>query len=434
MEPWLAALVIVFAVSAVITVAIQLSNRRPRPPVEASSGPAASGRGTLERVGNREIEYEQSLEELVSTGDALVVVDPRDSGAALVFGSSEIAHQLGEVVGAVPGELAKAAVGGNALLQAGVVAGEQSGLLVRLTKESTKAMRELKKIDAGDGAVMGVLRGDAGKFKHIVRFKPAGLVQNAANAGNVISAVAMQAQLAAIERAIADVAEDVREIQATLDITAMSKQDAVSRVLHEAYAVARDTGELSQAAWDQIAPMRLSVEEKLAYAERNLDHLLSNLERQDGTGDRVHWLEKNKGRLRTALWLVYESERTEMQFHALRLWWAASTADQSLPAYQENLGVLVEQLDQRRIARSKRVKRALKDAGETWWFDHMHSPIDSHRVSRRAAALRTDLKREGLMSAARDSQISALSQALVQGRGVSSEAVLPPPMNDVDGE
>src|SRR5450631_3970770 len=100
-------------------------------------------------------------------------------------------------------------------------------------------MSELRPIDAGGGAVYGVLRDGGGHFRHVVKFKPATTAEVAGSAANIIGAVAMQAQLAAIEKAIAEVAESVRGVQQTLDIYSAAKRGAISAVLEEAYTVSR---------------------------------------------------------------------------------------------------------------------------------------------------------------------------------------------------
>jgi hypothetical protein len=55
--------------------------------------------------------------------------------------------------------------------------GERSGLLVRLTPESARLLKQLPKTVDAQGAFLGVIRGAGGKFQHVIRFKPAAGLQ-----------------------------------------------------------------------------------------------------------------------------------------------------------------------------------------------------------------------------------------------------------------
>ena len=340
--------------------------------------------------------FETALDDVVVPGDTLVVPDPSDPELALVFGTKEVGRSLGEVVGRVPRQLATVAVGADALVKAGIAMGEESGMLVRLTKESTRAMRELNQIKDGSGAVLGVLR-DGRNFRHLVRFKPQQGLQLASSATSILSAVAMQAQLAAIERAVAEVARQVEQVREMLTITATAERVAVSTVLMSTYEASSAAGVLSQSAWDQVAPMATSVEKVAEQARRELDLLLDDLQAQRSTKARRAWMEKNRQGLVLALESVAQTERSRLQYSALRLWWLSASSDPLLQAYTGQMHDLVAAQEQRRLQLGTRLGGLLDSAEQTWWWDHVHSPIDSHKMRAMVRELSTTLREGGVV-------------------------------------
>jgi hypothetical protein len=344
--------------------------------------------------------FETSLENVVLAGDTLVVPDPSDPELALVFGKTEVARSLGEVVGAVPGQLATVAVGADALVKAGIAVAEESGMLVRLTKESTRAMKELNQIKDGSGAVMGVLRDDGAKFRHLVKFKPQQGLQVASSATSVLSAVAMQAQLAAIERAVAELGHQVAQVREMLAISATAERVAVATVLMSTYQASSAAGVLSQGAWDQVASMAVTVEKVTEQARRDLDRLLDDLAAQRSTKARRSWMEKNRKALILALESVAQAERSRLQYSALRLWWLSATGDPLLEPYTDQMHQLIAAQETKRLELGARLGSLLDSAEQTWWWDHVHSPIDSRKMQALVRELSTTLREGGVVPAA----------------------------------
>lgn len=363
--------------------------------------------------------FETTLVGIVEDGDALVVPDPSDPDLVMVFGPRTVATSLGDIVGGVPGQLATVAVGADALVKAGIAMGEESGMLVRLTQESTRAMKELNQIKDGSGAVMGVLRDGGAKFRHVVRFKPQQGLQLASSATGILSAVAMQAQLAAIERAIAQLSLQVQQVREMLAIASASERAAVATVLMSTYEASTKAGVLSQSAWDQVAPMATTVEKVAEEARRQLNLLLDDLEKQRSTGDRRAWFTKYEQSLIDALEAVASTERSRMQYSALRLWWLGASHDPLLEPYTEQMQQLALDQEQRRISLGDRLGALLDDAEQTWWWDHVHSPIDSRKVRTHVRALSNTLRQGGIVpsveAGSRDVEITSRAHRQVEG-------------------
>lgn len=392
---------IAFAVGVVL-MSTSRRSRQPVPPrEEAPAGELASVSADLaDPHGDPQGLFDEPLDGVVHLGDTLVVPDPSDDSLAMVFGPAKAASRLGEVVGAVPGQLATAAVGADSLVKAGISMGEQSGMLVRLTPESTRAMKELNQIKDAGGAVMGVLRGDNAKFRHLVRFRPQQGLQLASSATSILSAVAMQAQLAAIERSIAEVGRQVTEVREALRITAAAERSAVSNVLMSTYQASTAAGVLSQSAWDQVAPMAVTVETVAEQARRELARLLDDLEAQRSTGDRRAWFTKHERSLVEALDAVASTERSRVQYSALRLWWLSASHDPLLEPYTAQMQQLVLDQEQRRVDLGARLGGLLDTAELTSRWERIHSPFDSREVQDRVHRLAATLRQRGIVPAA----------------------------------
>ena len=340
--------------------------------------------------------FETSLDGLVSHGDLLVVPDPDDPDQVLVFGDHGRVAGLGEIVANIPGQLAAVAVGAEALAKAGIAIGEQSGMLVRLTKESTQALRTLQTVRES-GVVMGVLRDNTGVFRHVIRFRPVQGVQALTGITGVLGAVAMQAQLASIEKALAELTADVARVQVTLDNRASAEQSAVELVLLEIYRGAQATGLLTQAAWDQVAPLALPVRQNVEYAKSRLGALLDELNTRKSVGERRSWLRKNDAVLRQALAAVARTNQAHVQYSALRVWWLSVSGDRSLEHFVRELPDLIRSQRDRRELAGESVARALKGAGRTWWFDRAHSPFDTSALEKHVERLTESLTTTGFL-------------------------------------
>lgn len=336
--------------------------------------------------------FETSLDGLVEAGDLLVIVDPEDDAQILVFGDPQRAAGLGEVVGAIPGQLAAVAVGADALVKAGIAVGEQSGLLVRLTAESSRAVANLNKTSDRTGAVMGVLRDQRGTFRHVVRFRPARGVAALSSLTNVFGAVSMQAQLASIEKTLRALAENVRQVQSTLDNRAEADRRALAMQLEEIYRAARATGLLTQSAWDQIAGSGRDAIRDVEFAQLELDSLMDGIKTRTSVAKRREWIDKNEGLLRARLAALDRANCTLVQYQALRIWWLSITEDPSLDHYLAELRENVASLHRLPTAVRSDIADALDQAGKTWWFDRVHSPFHTQAVVERYGRVSSDLR------------------------------------------
>jgi hypothetical protein len=288
-------------------------------------------------------------------------------------------------------------VGADALVKAGIAVGEQSGTLVRVYADSAKALREGRKVYDSAGRMLSAVQDANGKFSHVLRIAPATGVQVLSSGAGVLSAVAMQAQLASIEKKLQEVLDGVRELQASIDRQEQAQLDGMDRTLNDLYRGARATGVLTQAAWDQLAPLRKFIDEHHVNAELKVQALIAELEKATTTGDRRAWFKHSGPKLEKALAQLAQAERALIQFEALRVWWLALTDDAAAGHYATQLQERLESRRESRSALESRAIAALEAARETWAWDFVHSPWDSSKVEPQAVRLRKRLDERRLL-------------------------------------
>jgi hypothetical protein len=330
-------------------------------------------------------------------GQPIIVADPMDQNQIIVLGGDEAAAALGDVIGPIPGQMAGMLVGADAMVKAGIAVGEQSGVLVRIAGDSAKALREGRKVYDTSGKLLAVVQDANGKFMHVLRIQPLKGVQALSAGTGALSAIAMQAQMAAIEKKLEEVLDGVRDIQASIDRHEQAQLDGMERTLNDIYQGARTSGVLTQSAWDQLAPLRKFIDEHHVNAELKVKALVEELTRQKSTGDRRGWLRTNGPKLEKALAQLAQAERSLIQFEALRAWWLALTDDASAGHYAEQLRTRLDERRRNRGAIEEATLQALESARETWAWDFVHSPWDSSKVETQAVRLRNRLTAEGLL-------------------------------------
>jgi hypothetical protein len=323
------------------------------------------------------------------TGDSLVL--PTDTEGELIFvGDPAAARRYGEVIASVPRDLARVAVGADALAKAGLAASEQGGLLVRLTPESARRLRELQTIKDSSGAALGVLRGTDGTFRHVIRFRPAQMLQTATSVTGALSAIATQAQLARIEKAIGAVSDQVDALSRSVDLDREADGEAIRGVILEVYRAAQSTGTLTIAMWDQLAPVNKDVRRLQARSALEAKELRRRLEALRGAsvGDRrAQLVNLESGELQAVFDDLQRDNRALLQFQALRLWHLTVAGDAGLEAYVTELRGVVTEQGELIAGLYKAIEDAVEAAGGSSRFQTVFSPFDSRRVRDRTGKL-----------------------------------------------
>ena len=282
-----------------------------------------------------------------------VLVDMQD-GTALVLGDRRQALTYGEVIGAAGPRLVSASRRISTATKAAVDAAEQTGHLVRLHPDSVKAFRELKPDQVKDAAgfVYSTLRGSDGKYRHVVRLKDVGKLQTLSSGAAIVSALAMQAQLDRIEKQLGQIQAGVGEVQRSLDDSSKAKRSALDTLLGEIYRTAHESGQLTAAQWDQIAPIisdTYQLREETLLGLEDLVRRIGQLPpKAKDRRDRLNELSANLTELMDRL---DADDRRVGQAQALRLWHLATAKDPSLGATLSDTRLQIEE----RLGRRSRV-------------------------------------------------------------------------------
>jgi hypothetical protein len=257
----------------------------------------------------------------------------------------------------VPTQLAAAAVAGQAGLEALVKAGQLTSRLVLVDPKTAKAIRAGTMVKNKAGETLALVRGSGGRFSDVTRIKPlsGGLVKSAAAGPAMLSAIAMQAQLAQVEKAIAEVRDGVNAIRGYLEEAEEASVLGRRNTLAEVYQTAQETGQMTQALWDQIQDLEALLRRDVSMA----DHALARaVERLDGSatglvGTRLKWLEEAGGPIAEAVAGVADARRSLVQFSVLRLWWLAVVDDPTLASRQAQLRELLQGLPDHSVEQAR---------------------------------------------------------------------------------
>jgi hypothetical protein len=331
---------------------------------------------------------------LADAGAALYI--PIDSGRNYLA----VAHPDTRVEGrtsSVPSQLVAAAVAGQAGLEALVNAGRLTGRLVVVDPATAKAIKAGAMVTDKAGEMLAVIRGRGGTFSQPARITPlsGGLVKSATAGPAILSAIAMQAQLAQVEKAISEVRDAVDAVKGYLDAAEEASVEGRRDTLTTVYRTAQQTGRMTQALWDQIQDLEAPLRRDVALADRELAKAVSDLERGESglVGSRLDWLDRAGGPLAPAVAGVADARRSLVQFAMLRLWWLAVVEDPTLASRQSQLREFLAELPDHTVEQA-RIEKVLAAVGELKTHHRVLAPRKHKQVA--SSVQRAQLEMHGL--------------------------------------
>jgi hypothetical protein len=358
-------LAVLLAMAAVVVLVLALRVRR-APGTDPTAVEAASPIMRLE-PGELATLEEPSVDldtVMADAGAALYI--PIDSGRKYLA----VAHPDARVEGrtsSVPSQLAGAAVAGQAGLEAMVKAGHLTGRLVVVDPTTAKAIKAGAMVTDKAGEMLGVIRGSNGAWSGLSRIKPlsGGLVKSAAAGPAMLSAIAMQAQLAQVEKSISEVRDAVNAVKGYLEAAEEASVEGRRDTLATVYRTAQETGQMTQSLWDQIQDFEAPLRRDVKLADRFLAVAVDKLEQGASglVGSRLRWLEEAGDPLAAAVAGVADARRSLVQFSMLRLWWLAVVEDPTLASRQSQLLELLAELPDHTVEQA-RTEKVLAAAGE----------------------------------------------------------------------
>lgn len=212
---------------------------------------AAAGSAALPQLGSGA----ELLPELIEAPEnaTTVVLQPVGDRQVVAFGSDEDLAALGHVGDRVPAPMV-AAFRTSAAALPSVVTAATSGRVVWLTKESAELLRKGKLVSGGGGSFLGVVRNPTnGRWMGQMRFRDLGSAGAKATAlPTLMSAVAMQQQMAAIEKKLEAVQERLDELVQDRRLELEAGLDTNLEILGEVAERTRRRDELEPAQWQRL--------------------------------------------------------------------------------------------------------------------------------------------------------------------------------------
>lgn len=375
-------LAVVLAMAAVVVLVLALRARR-APATDPTGVETASPtmRAEPDELAARE-EPSVDLDTVMADAGATLYI-PIDSGRKYLA----IAHPDARVEGrtsSVPSQLVGAAVAGQAGLEALVKAGQLTGRLVVVDPATAKAIKAGEMVTDKAGEMLAVIRGSGGAFSKPTRIKPlsGGLVKSAVAGPAMLSAIAMQAQLAQVEKAISEVRDTVNAVKGYLEAAERASVEGRRDTVATVYRTAHETGRMTQSLWDQIQDLEALLRRDVSLADRFLSEVVSKLEQGASglVGSRLKWLEEAGGPLAAAVAGVADARRSLVQFSMLRLWWLAVDEDATLASRHSQLRELLAALPDHTVEQA-RIEKVLAAAGELKTHHRILAPRKHKQVA-----------------------------------------------------
>ena len=202
---------------------------------------------------------------------------------AVVIGEPETIRRLGLSEFTVP-EPMMAAVRALATAAPGLAAlsANVAGDVVRLTPQSMALLRQHGGLIGRDGAMLGVVQAADGKFAGVLGFQAIGPAAQLAPAlPMLLSAMAVQAQLIAIERKLDDLQIDVDTIIRDGHIEVLAEARAALAILESVHGDVIASGRLTDGNWERVVPLELTVlklHDQASGHLRDLDRILADVD------------------------------------------------------------------------------------------------------------------------------------------------------------
>ncbi len=270
-------------------------------------------------------------------GDELVVLVPLPNkrNEALVLGS-EAALSVFERSG-IPGSPAGSgplpqlvrqviAAGGTEATRR-AQRGIDAGRIVALTPETMEQLKRGRPVYDKAGAMLGVVRGDKGRLKHVMRLDQKGAqAVVASNAATLALTAALSQQLASIERQLEHISETLERFVKGFDRKRIANIAGINRSLTKVAQRIQERGKITETDWQIVAPLSESVESNSLEAAATLDELTKKVRADLDRGERQELLKELVDEESLAYWLsaLAESDLALTRWDLLHLYWEQS--------------------------------------------------------------------------------------------------------------
>lgn len=189
-----------------------------------------------------------------------------------------------------PRRLGSVLSAGAAVAQTGSEIAAQSGRWVKLTKESSQAIKKYGLMDSKTPGVSHAMVGKPGDIKQWIQIvkAPGSMLTNPAmlaGAAGMMAQVAMKQQMAEITDYLAKIDEKLDAVLRSQTNQVLARMDGVDLAIREAMTVRDTVGRVSEVTWSKVQNSSATILETQGYALRQLGDLADKVEQESNVGD-----------------------------------------------------------------------------------------------------------------------------------------------------
>lgn len=278
---------------------------------------------------------EHGDEAVVQADELMLVPLPTRLNEALVVGSDQALSVLdasglsrrtpGGELGPLPQLVRRGLTVGGGEATRRAQGGVDAGRIVALSEETMRELQKKGSRPVYDKAnnMLGIVKGDKGKFQHVMRLDKAGAqAMVASNAATLAVTAALSQQLEHIEQQLNDISDMLTGLVADADRHRLAKVIAANRDLVAIADDVRRRGKMVQEDWDLLAAMNLSVTTNSTEAELKFSEILEAFDDLN-RNERIEKFEVLLEKERLEYWLAFrvQSHLAHTRRDLLKLYW-----------------------------------------------------------------------------------------------------------------
>jgi hypothetical protein len=315
--------------------------------------------------------------------DLVLVALPNHRGQALVMGSDEAlsvldsSGLLARPSGDAPGQLqqlVRSTMGvGGADATVRAQRGIDSGRIVALSDETMRHLSTGKPVYDKAKNMLGVVKGDKGKIKHVMRLDKKGAqALVASNAATLAMTAAVGQQLAAIGEKLAEISDTLEKMVREKDAERLAGVIASNRALMNiAEAVGRRG--MTQTDATKLASLDLPIISHQLEAEFKFEDLFRGDIGKLSRGQRIERLKELAGKERLDYWLAVrvQAELAQTRLDVLNLQWEITEHPETAQQITEQVRESIDER-QERLSKIGEALQELTDPKSRTTFDPLH--------------------------------------------------------------
>jgi hypothetical protein len=308
-----------------------------------------------------------------------------DEALGVLDASGLLARPSLDAPGQLPQLVRSAMATGGATATARAQHGIDSGRIVALSEETMRHLETGKPVYDKAKNMLGLVKGDKGKFKHVMRLDQKGAqAVVASNAATLAMTAAVSQQLAAIEEKLAEISETLDQMVREKDAERLAQVVATNKALLQVAQSVRRRG-MTETDATKLAALDLPVISHQLEAEFKFADLLGENPDDLNRAERVARLEKLAQKERLDYWLAVrvQTDLAQTRLDLLNMQWEITEHPERAKEVTEQVREAIE-TRQERLFDIGRVLRELTDP-------ESRTRLDGFRqISRRRLGKRND--------------------------------------------